>query len=40
MERKIIRAEEVAKEKDIMYDPLPSDKPMPLKKPKNKDYER
>ena len=27
-------------EKDIMYDPLSADKPMPLKKPKSKDYER
>ena len=27
-------------EKDIMYDPIPTDKPLPLKKPKSKDYER
>ena len=28
------------KEKDIMYDPIPADKPLPQKKPKSKDYER
>ena len=27
-------------EKDIMYDPIPTDKPLPQKKPKTKDYER
>ena len=27
-------------EKDIMYDPIPADKPLPQKKPKSKDYER
>ena len=27
-------------EKDIMYDPIPADKPFPQKKPKSKDYER
>ena len=27
-------------EKDIMYDPIPTDKPLPQKKPKAKDYER
>ncbi len=27
-------------EKDIMYDPIPADKPLPQRKPKSKDYER
>ena len=27
-------------EKDIMYNPIPADKPLPQKKPKSKDYER
>ena len=27
-------------EKDIMYEPIPADKPLPQKKPKSKDYER
>ena len=27
-------------EKDIMYDPIPTDKLLPQKKPKTKDYER
>ena len=27
-------------EKDIMYDPIPADKPLPQKKPRTKDYER
>ena len=26
--------------KDIMYDPIPADKPLTQKKPKSKDYER
>ena len=26
--------------KDIMYDPIPTDKPLPQKKPRTKDYER